>query len=206
MPTRNKFLAVPDAANEQVFLKLAKQIWRTHHSEEMKGPGRPSQSEEDRQAIALIAKSNAGFSSPSYEPWKQSDWVKKIGAKKRLKEPGVRTIKKNLKRYINSTPFPMNLIPPTVIQQKPLEDQLLHWLGDALGRAVAMTTDSVKPGPVAQTVRLSKSIINDTHQQLCRKHILKRQGLTEQHRQTWFNDRWARVQSVPVESRKTNPL
>lgn len=194
-------LHIRDNVDLEEFLKDARQEWRRAHPDLNGIPGRKSQRQDDHNAIQKIAGVSAGISGPSVELWTQTKWVRKVGDSKGQTAPGERTIKKHLKSYIEATPCPIHLIPASIIQDKPLQDQLLHWYAVAIAEA---TVSDCRPTPDGR-MHIPKERLNDLHQKLCRKHIPQLKGrsqINEPDRQAWFDHRWARTRSVPVESRK----
>jgi hypothetical protein len=93
------------------------------------------------------------------------------------------------------------MVPASIIQNKPLDEQLRHWFGVAI--AEAMVSDC-RPKPDG-LVHLPRERLNVIHRKLCQKHILqskRRSQISEPKRQAWFDRQWRRTQAVPVESRK----
>ncbi len=193
-------LHVKNDENLEEFLKEARRVWRGAHPDLALAPGRPSQRQDDHRTIDNIAKASAGFSGPSVTIWTQNSWVAKVGESRGQLAPGSATIKKHLKSYLNKTPLPIQMIPASIIQNKPLDEQLRHWFCIAI--AEAMVSDC-RPKPDG-LVHLPRERLNVIHRKLCQKHILqskRRSKISEPKRQAWFDRQWGRTRAVPVESR-----
>lgn len=163
--------------------------------------GRPSQRDEDRKAIAEIARVNAGVSGPDFALWTQARWVKAIGAFKNESVSGKATIQKHLLAYLRNTPVVLQQYPPSVVQAKPLKDQFAHWYVVAL--SMAMIEATIKGShPVAH------STVDVLHRELCRLHILtvrRRTQFTEAMRQAWCKKQLTGTAQVHPERQHTTP-
>ncbi len=160
--------------------------------------GRPPQHEQDHSAIAEIAKVNAGLSGPGFDVWTQAQWVEAVGVFRMETVPGEATIKKNLKTYLQRVPVPIQHIPASVVQAKPLNDQLMHWYGVAMTEAVL----TAKPHAHAHVISIPFSMVDACHRALCAKHIFRALRPTEEQRLAWLRDKWRRAHTVPVTSRQ----
>ena len=193
-------LRIEDGETLPAFLNRARRFWRAAQPGQARKPGRPSQRQADLDAIKAIAGGNAGMAGPSVKIWTQHEWVNKVGRAKGESRPGKATIKKHLKEYLATVPSGIQLIPATIVQTKPLDEQLRHWYSVAMFEAILSDRRATREN----SFRILRDTLNALHKQLCQKHIPKRNRrlqITEATRQDWFEYQWARSTSVPVESR-----